>query len=95
MTTALALGLVAPVRLRMRLPPVVVLLLLLLLLLLLPLLAVLLLLLTARMRTPTYVTWFRVRIAPARRGKLTSNVLLLVISRSCSNILLVITATRN
>ena len=89
MTTALALGLVAPVRLRMRLPPV------LLLLLLLPLLAVLLLLLTARMRTPTYVTWFRVRIAPARRGKLTSNVLLLVISRSCSNILLVITATRN
>ena len=94
MTTALALGLVAPVRLRMRLPPVVVVLLL-LLLLLLPLLAVLLLLLTARMRTPTYVTWFRVRIAPARRGKLTSNVLLLVISRSCSNILLVITATRN
>ena len=42
-----------------------------------------------------YVSSLLVRIAPAWRRKLTSNMLLLVISRSFSNRLLVVTATKS
>ena len=50
---------------------------------------------TARMRAMAYVSSLLVRIAPAWRRKLTSNMLLLVISRSFSNRLLVVTATKS